>query len=134
GDDFGGDNADVAQIAAAATVRQAVGSLTVSSSGLMDLNGKNLIVNGTTTLFIGQTTSGDVQTGAGTLTQNGNISLALAAAASNAAAATAAPPATITGNLNLNNGNRTVTLINHATANTFTNSAIGIIGSDDLRI
>src|SRR5205823_6017363 len=56
------------------------------------------------------------------------------AVASNAAAATSAPPATITGNLNLNNANRTVTLVNHATANTFTSSVIGIIGSDDLRI
>src|SRR5207249_1790382 len=86
GDDFGGDNADVAQISSAATVRQAVTNLTVLSSGLMDTGGKNLIVNGTTTLGIGQTSSGDIQTGAGVLTQNGNVAMSLATAASNAAA------------------------------------------------
>src|SRR5262249_10148363 len=124
GDDLGGDNADVAQVSGAATVRQAVTNLTVLSSGLMDLNGKNLLVNGgTTTLGIGQTSSGDIQTGAGTLTQNGNISLALATPANNAAATMAAPPATISGTINLNNANRTITLINHVSANSITNTS-----------
>src|SRR5262249_41735394 len=113
GDDFGGDNADVAQVSGSATVRQAVTNLTRTSSGLLDINGKTLIVNATTTLGIGATYSADVQTGAGTLTQTGAITLALAVPANNANATMAAPPATISGTINLNNANRTVTLVNH---------------------
>src|SRR5262249_15805834 len=73
-------------------------------------------------------------TGAGILTANGNIALALATAANNAVATTSAPPATITGTLNLNNGNRTITLVNHASSNTISTSVLGVTGSDDLRI
>src|SRR5207253_649261 len=42
GDDFGGDNADVVQIASTVVGRQRInGALTVNSSGLLDLNGMN---------------------------------------------------------------------------------------------
>src|SRR5262249_60400803 len=120
-DECGGDNADSVQIAAAATVRQAVGALTVNSSGTVDLNGKQLIVNGTTTLGIGQAASGDITTAGaagGTLFTNGNITVVITSSGTipsgtNAASA-GAPPATITAAVDLVGATRTITLADRA--------------------
>ena len=138
GDDFGGDNADVLQVAATAAVRQQIsGLLTVTSSGLVDLNDKDLLVTGGATLGIGQTSSGDIQggpTNAGTLVLGGNVTVVIAAAAGNAAATGSAPAATISAKVNLNDAARTITSIDHASANAVTTSVGAIVGNDDLLI
>lgn len=145
GDDIGGDNVDVVQIAAAAAVRQSVTNLTVTSSGLMDINAKQFIVTGTVTLGIGQTSSGDIQTGAGVLVLGplaggaggGNITVQIqTGVAGNTAATTAAPAATITGNVNLNDGQRTITVTDHASGNSLANnnSILAVRGNDDLLV
>ena len=102
GNEFGGDNSAVLRYGASAGIDQILGTVnvTVTSSGLLDLatNNKSDFINALT-VETGRTYSGDVQTGAGTLTIAGDLT-----ANTYGATSSSAPAATISGKLNFVGG------------------------------
>ena len=104
GDNRGGDNADVILYAPTAGTDQ-IGNrvVRITSSGLFNLNGINETNNNGMVLDVGPTFSGDIQTGAGVLTNNNQFT------AVNQAGTTAASlPATVSGIYDLAAGTRNV--------------------------
>lgn len=101
GDGSGGDNADVVRYAATAGTDQ-IGnvSVTVSSTGRLDLNGVTDGIVGSMTFGLGADASGDVLTGAGTLATTTVTTLI------GAGTSAATPAATIAGKLSLNANDR----------------------------
>ena len=80
GDHIGGNDAATVRLLASNQIPQvdffgvAIPTITMLSSGVLDLNGNSDVI-GNLTMFTGTTYSADVMTGAGTLTLGGNLTL-----------------------------------------------------------
>lgn len=116
GDNLGGDNADRVVITTPFNGQfLTTAGITVNSTGLLDLNGANITVNGLT-LVIGDDSSGDVTTGAGTLTMSTGGNIAVSQVAAPLMTSNGSVPATISGNLAMPS-TRTITLSDSPAAN-----------------
>ena len=100
GNEAGGNDADIFRYGESAGIDQILGTVNalVTSSGLLDLNGKSDFIN-YLTLETSRFASADVQTGAGTLTVSGDVVVNTFGATDGTA-----PPAAIGGNLNFMGG------------------------------
>lgn len=124
GDDLGGANADVVQLLAADQIANAAAAaITVHSSGLLDLNGKNETITGpggsgntVLTLVIGPTFSANVSTGTGTLSLGGAAGESGVKVTALPGTSGTSPAAFISGNLSLGTQTRTFTVADTATA------------------
>ncbi|MBL8827337.1 MAG: autotransporter-associated beta strand repeat-containing protein, partial [Planctomycetaceae bacterium] len=123
GDNVGGDNADrviygsaangdqIADYLLAGSAAQGISSVTINSSGLLNLNDKNDTVVAPITLNVGREFSGDIATGTGTIGILGTLAVGNAAGAVNQVPFTPglAPGAVISGNVALNSPISTTT-------------------------
>ncbi|MDX1948077.1 MAG: autotransporter-associated beta strand repeat-containing protein, partial [Pirellulaceae bacterium] len=107
GDLIGGNNsAEVLYLATASTNQIGDVAISVQRDGRLNLNGISDTINNTIVLDVGPTASGDVVTGAGTLTNTaaaGNWMFSI----SNAGTTAASPASVVSGNLNFGVNNRT---------------------------
>lgn len=111
GDTSGGADADVVRLATNSGILPAT-SVTITSSGLLDLNGQNQTLSALTLV------GGKIKTGAGTLTADGTLS-----------AQASASGASIEGNLSLGGGTRLLNVGNGTATDDLTVNATVVDGS-----